>query len=169
MGAIVVAALHPEASPLQSPALSPSQVQASLVTHPHNFHMLGDPLGDWKCHKEIGRTKNAERHSFGASDEPGLGQETTDPPCNWRLGEISGGRHGMQMGPSQAAGTSPEGPTVSARLNAKSPLPQHRSTATSPGRAPLHLMAMRFHTLCCPRLSMLFSCKTYSQYRLRRS
>ena len=124
----------------------------------------------WKPHTGTRRIKNAERHRFGAFDEPGLGQETTDPQCNWRLGEVSGGRHVMQMGNLQAAGTSPEGPTVSARMNAKSPLPQHRSTTTSPGWAPLHLMAMRFQTLCCPRLSMLLSCKeqTHLQYGLHR-
>jgi hypothetical protein len=56
--------------------------------------------------------------------------------------------------------TWPEGPTASARRKARSPVPQHTSSTVSPGAAPLHFTAMRFHTRCCPMLSASFSCIT---------
>lgn len=49
--------------------------------------------------------------------------------------------------------TLPLGPTASARRKARSPLPQHTSSALLPVLAPLHLTAMRFQTRCSPKLS----------------
>ena len=54
--------------------------------------------------------------------------------------------------------TFPEAPAASDRRKARSPLPQQTSRAASPALAPDHFTVILFHTLCCPRLRVLFSC-----------
>ena len=53
----------------------------------------------------------------------------------------------------------PSVPTASASRKARSPLPQHTSSAAWPRAAPLHFTAARFHTRCRPRLRTSFSCE----------
>lgn len=54
--------------------------------------------------------------------------------------------------------TLPAGPTASASSMARSPLPQHTSSARCPGFTRVHLTAMRFHSRCWPRLRRSFNC-----------
>lgn len=55
--------------------------------------------------------------------------------------------------------TSPLGPTSLASSMARSPLPQHTSSARCPDLAPLYLTVVCFHTQCWPKLKRLLSCR----------